>query len=316
MQAFGRIDYVRLRFPFDTLENAAANEDWRNAALAVCEEHGYSPNCYGYDMYYDAALKRKIPYFNCWGPAAHYFFQRLPVNQFGYIMRLDYREPIEAPTLDFDNMFALVRARNKGKMSTKHIDSPFRSKSGGRDTGGNGIAVGSEQGQRRISIYQRAAEGAAFEFQVGGRACRKLVNDALRGDAPEKRLWQEVVFDALQKAAHNQLFKCCAFTMHDIENGLPKQKGINDYTDPVAVYDQARLFFDLLAPAQKEVFLNEVVEVPIATALKAVDAGLLVNAQDWDENESDQLEEVQGGDDGAELDTPEKREAYLRGWQN
>jgi hypothetical protein len=278
-----RIDYVRLRMPSDGLDKAAQVADWAAAVDDLCAQAGKSRKCYGFDMYYDHGLKRKIPYFQVWGEMADVFFDTLRLNELHALMRLDYRETILEEPADWDELFFMLKKRNREKVQTKMLTGSKRSKEGGRDTGGEYIAMGAEGSFRRVSIYERAAEGPVWEFQCVGQGLRDVVQRAFAQGVPFHKTPHGVLRHALEAEAYKYFAKYTGFEPAMLDSGLPTQRGIADYTDPEHYASQLSLFWDAAPAEVREAFLQEKGSFTEHAAARAVDAELFVNEADWQE---------------------------------
>lgn len=278
-----RIDYIRLRLPSDGLDKAEVHADWIARIALLVEKGGYDPKCYGVDMYFDQGLKRKIPYFNIWGPVAHELFFTLDPVDLRRMMRLDYRQPIAEEVPDWDELFFLIKKRNRGKYSTKQLSSNFKSKAGGRDTGGEMIAIGAEGSQRRIAVYQRGKEGPVWEFQLGGAALRAFVSRVLKEGTMQGQTYTEAMRVQLAIEAHTYFLKYTGFEAGALASASLKQQGINDYTNPENIAEQLDLFWEVAPPDVREAFLEAHTNHEPAAIARAVDAELFVNEGDWEE---------------------------------
>lgn len=287
----GRVDYVRLRHASDGLERADLAEQWRERAELVAEELGISRRCYGNGMYYDSGLKKKISFFNIWGPGADLFFERLKLEEMRYLIRLDWREPIEPGKVDFEEMFITLKRKYKGTKRCDWLTSPPREKNDGRDTGGNSINIGAPGSQRRVSVYERGQEGPVWEFQIGGAALRNSINKWLSDHDNTDTRPVDTVRRQLERAAHAQFVKVIGITPVEMEDGTKVQGNIADYTDPEHVLHQMDLLWDILPPAAQESFLETHSTLDEHTIARVTEAHTLLDAANWME-EPDELREA------------------------
>src|SRR5690349_18513996 len=206
-----RIDYVRLRLPNDGLEKAEAAAEWTQSLDAICGYHGIDRKCYGFDMYFDPGLQRKVPYFNVWGEAADHFYRTLSLDEMRSLMRLDVRWTIDGEEIDFDMLFFLLKKRNRDLISTKLYTGRQRSKAGGRDTGGDYIGLGAEGSQRRVSIYNRSKQGPVWEFQCNGRALDTLRQNTFANLDTSKKTPQFALREAIEQEAQKYFLKYTGF---------------------------------------------------------------------------------------------------------
>lgn len=290
-----RIDYVRLRLPWDGLDKAQAAAEWSATMDDLCAQEGKSRKCYGFDMYYDHGLKRKVPYFQVWGEMADVFFNTLKLSEVRDLMRLDYRETIAKEPADWDELFYLLKKRNRGKVQTKQLTGNKRSKEGGRDTGGEYIAMGAEGSFRRVSIYERAAEGPVWEFQCVGAGLREVVQRAFQEVREGTSQLHQQLREELKNEAYKYFQKYTGFAPQDMQNGLPTQRGIADYTNPEHYTEQLNLFWEAAPPEVREQFLQAKGGYTEHAAARAVDAELFVNEMDWQER--DPSDGLLGGSD-------------------
>ena len=282
-----RIDYVRLRVPFDTLDASEASEQWRADIEGICELHGYDRRCYATSSYFDQGLKKRIAFFNVWGEPSEFFFHNLSPSHFRYLLRVDYREELITEAVDWDNLFYYLRKRNQGKNTIKMIDSPFRSKANGRDIGGTGIMIGAESSDRRLTIYQRSKEGPAVEYHMAGAALRALVAGLLRDGAPLGRTLHAELYERIQVEAHTFALKKTGLSIEDIEQGTSVQNALQDYTNPEAVLQQMDLLYNVLPPDAKEAFHEAHLAVDEHTIARGVDGELFLDEGDWMETPAD-----------------------------
>lgn len=282
-----RIDYVRLRIPFDTLEAAEVAEMWRADIEDICTLHGFDRRCYANSSYFDQGLKKRIAFFNVWGEPSEPFFHHLSPTHFRHLLRLDYREELITEQVDWDNLFHYLRKRNQGKGTVKMIDSPHRSKANGRDIGGTGIMIGAESSDRRLTVYQRAKEGPAVEYHMAGAALRAMVAGLMHNGAPLGSTLHAELYERLRVEAHAFALKKTGLTIEDIEAGTSVQNALQDYTDPDAVLTQLDLLWEVLPPEAKEAFIEAHTDAEEAAVARAVDAELFVNEADWEETPQD-----------------------------
>lgn len=286
-----RIDYVRLRLPSDGLDKAEAAADWTAQIDHIIQKLGIDRKCYGFDMYYDYHLKRKIPYFQVWGEASDAFFNTLTTGDMRRLMRLDYRRLIAGDIKDWDQLFFMLKRRNKGKIATKMHTANKRSKEGGRDTGGDYVAMGAEGSQRRVSLYERAAEGPVWEFQCVGAALKSVLSQALVAGDLRIAEATDLVRAALEHEATAYFVKYTGFQPAQLDEGLPTQQGIVDYTDPEEVASQLDLFWEIAPAEVREAFLEAHTTMTEHAVARAVDAELFLNEGDWEETDNEVVTE-------------------------
>lgn len=282
-----RVDYVRLRMPTDGLDKAEAVAEWAAMLDDMCAQAGHSRKCYGFDMYYDHGLKRKIPYFQVWGEMADVFFDSLKLHEMHRLMRLDYRETISKEPADWDELFFMLKKRNRGKVQTKLLTGNKRSKEGGRDTGGEYIAMGAEGSFRRVSIYERAAEGPVWEFQCVGAGLREVVARAFHEVKTDTGQINQQLRAELANEAYKYFAKYTGFEPQAMNEGLVTQAGIADYTDPQHYASQLSIFWEAAPVEVREAFLQEKGGYTEHAAARAIDAELFVNESDWQETDRD-----------------------------
>lgn len=176
-----RIDYLRVAFRGDAESVFAWKSGWTERMEPYCTERGLQMKAVcDFSKFYDAAQAGWVDSFECWGKAADYAFDVLPVVQRPSITRIDYRVEMERPKVGIATVYHLVE-RNKGKSrrTITKISSPSRTKKGGRDAGGDFLAVGSRESERRSSYYQRSGEPWALEVQFGKGYPAKIHREAV-----------------------------------------------------------------------------------------------------------------------------------------
>lgn len=283
MQAAARIDYVSLRVPFDLLDKTEFLKVASERAAFICAEGGYNPRSYRHRSYYDQGLKKHLSVFDIWGEAANDFFFAFAPHYWADISRLDYREGVEAERLNWDEFFRVVKARNKGKNRVDLIDSPLREKDGKRATGGTGLILGAPDSARRLSFYQRAKEGPAYEYQFSGGELRKWLNPILRDGAPEGTLMERHVFQLLQGEAHRQCMRRTGLTLEDLEAGVSVAAAKIDYTDSEQVLQQLDLLWEVLPADAQEAFLEAHTSASPEEIADAVERVRLTAPEAWEE---------------------------------
>lgn len=279
-----RIDYVRLRLPNDGLEKAEAAASWTQALDRICDYHGLERKCYGFDMYFDPGLERKVPYFNVWGLAAEYFYRTLSVEELRNLMRLDVRWTIDGEGIDFDMLFFLLKKRNRDLISTKLYTGRQRKKTGGRDTGGDYIGLGAEGSQRRVSIYNRSEQGPVWEYQCNGLALETLRRNTLSQLDVSQKTPQFALREAIEQEAQKYFLKYTGFSADRLAAGLPEMRGIADYTDPGHLMSQLDLFWAALDPERREDWLSKNTNLDPATIARAAEVPMFRDAGQWEED--------------------------------
>jgi len=292
MDSATRIDYVSLRVPFDALDKAEFVRDATERITSTAADLGASLKCYRIVSYFDQGLKKHVATLNIWGPVADAFFHTHSQHYWADLYRLDYREGINAETLNWDEFFRLVKAKNKGKMRVDLIDSPYRDKGDKRGTGGTGLIIGAPDSARKLSYYQRAKEGPAFEYQFLGGEFRKWLNPLLRDGAPEGYTMPEWVYLQLQSLAREQGRRKTGLTLADLEAGISVPAADLDYTEPEQVLTQLDLLWSVLPNEAQEAFLEAHTTAAPEEIADAVERVRFVREEDW-------LEEPEGFWEGA-----------------
>lgn len=176
-----RIDYLRVAFRGDAPSVFEWKQGWTNVMEGFCLPRGdtFKKWC-DFTKFYDAAQAGWVDSFECWGVAADYAFDNLRPAERPCVTRLDYRVEVEKPHVGISTVYHLVD-RNKGKSrrTVTRISSPARTKKGGRDAGGDFLAVGSRESERRSSYYRRTGEPWALEVQFGRGYPLKIHREAV-----------------------------------------------------------------------------------------------------------------------------------------
>lgn len=283
MDSATRIDYVSLRVPFDALDKAAFVNVATERITGVAAELGASLKCYRVVSYFDQGIKKHVATLNIWGPVADRFFHAWGDQYWADLYRLDYRESLDAPNLNFDEFFRLVKAKNKGKMRVDLIDSPYRDKGDKRGTGGTGLIIGAPDSARKLSYYQRAKEGPAFEYQFLGGEFRKWLHPLLRDGAPEGYTMAEWVYLQLQSLAREQGRRKTGLSLADLEAGISVPAADLDYTEPEQVLTQLDLLWGILSDDAQEAFLQAHTTASPEEIADAVERVRLTAPDAWDE---------------------------------
>ena len=283
MESDCRIDYVSLRVPFDALDKAKFVADATERIAATAADMQASLKCYRVVSYFDQGLRKHVATLNIWGPVADTFFHKYAFHYWADLYRLDYREALDAPSLNWDEFFRVVKARNKGKMRVDLIDSPYRDKGDKRGTGGTGLIIGAPDSAKKLSYYQRAKEGPAFEYQFLGGEFRKWLNPLLRDGAPDGDLLELHVFRELQKYARAQSMRKIGMSLTDLEAGISVPAADIDYTEPEQVLTQLDLLWDVLPQAAQESFLEAHTTASPEEIADAVERVRFTAADMWDE---------------------------------
>lgn len=116
---------------------------------------------------YDSQTRQSCRFIEVWGSLAHVFFWIIPVQRLPNISRIDMRAEAAWHDLDFGRLkLSASQCRYASKRRIQTIESPIRSKKGGRDAGGVGLSIGSHGSERRVSVYKRGKnEPYAVECQ-------------------------------------------------------------------------------------------------------------------------------------------------------
>lgn len=282
-----RIDYVSLRIPFDSLEKAAFVNQATEDIIKCADSIRAHLKCYRVRSYYDQGLKKHISTLDIWGPVAGVFFEAFANAYWPNISRLDYREPIIGKPINWDEFFRVTKARNKGRSRVDLIDSPLRNKDGKRPTGGTGLVIGAPDSARKLSYYQRAQEGPAFEFQFVGAEMRKWLSPILRDGAPEGRTMAMHVFLCLRDEAHRYATLKTGLSVADLEDGISVASADLDYTEPEQVLQQLDLLFDVLPTEAQEAFIEAHTTASPEAVSDAIERVRLTSADAWDEEPAD-----------------------------
>lgn len=177
-----RIDYIRVAYRGDAEGSLAWKNGWSNVMAEYAEPRGLELKAVcDFSKFYDNAQRAWVDTFEAWGVGADYAFDNMPALQRGAITRFDYRVEVEEPAVGIRTVYDLV-VKNKGRSrrTITRIDSPKRTKKGGRDAGGDFLAVGSRESDRRSSYYRRSGEPWALEVQFGKDAPLKIFQEATR----------------------------------------------------------------------------------------------------------------------------------------
>lgn len=112
-----------------------------------------------------------------WGEAASYA-PLLNTQWMGNLIRADVKSPALAwDEGDIDLLYQRWLAHDKVRNINRFKTRP-RQKSGGRTSGGEGVALGSHKSQLRVSVYRRHGQPFRVESQVTGMRLRGLVEEA------------------------------------------------------------------------------------------------------------------------------------------
>ena len=282
-----RVDYITLRMPFDGLEKAEFVRVATERVIMCAAELRADLKCYRVTSYFDQGLQKHLATLNIWGPVADLFYHTFIGHYWKELSRLDYREPIVGQPLNWDEFFRITKARNKGRLRVDLIDSPARQKGTKRATGGTGLIIGAPDSARRLSYYQRAQEGPAFEFQFNGGELRKWLSPILKDGAPEGQLLERIVFDRLREEAHKHAALKTGLSIAELENGVSVPSAQIDYTEPEQVLQQLDLLFDVLPVEAQEAFIEAHTHADPDAVADAIERVRLTAADAWDEEPAD-----------------------------
>lgn len=280
-----RIDYVSLRLPFDPLGKAEFVATATERVVSACAEMSAAMTCYRVRSYFDQGLKKSIAVFDVWGPVADLFYNLYAFHYWGEIQRLDYREAIVGEKINWQEFFMVTKAKLKGKLRCDWITSPPRQKDGKRPTGGEGLVIGATDSKRKLSYYQRAKEGPAFEFQFTGSELRRWLNPILKQGAPGNELLERHVFHLLQGEAHKQSVTKTGLSIADLEAGVSVASARIDYTSPDEVLATMDSLFSVLNDDAKSAFIEAHTNADPDEVADALERVKLTRSTDWEEVE-------------------------------
>lgn len=113
--------------------------------------------------------------FECWGKGADALAKTLSPVEWACVERCDYRVEFTQPPCDLRELEDKAhQACQGGTRITRDISRP-RARRGGRDGGGELLAVGSHASDTRLTVYKRGREDWATEAQTSGKIFQGLL---------------------------------------------------------------------------------------------------------------------------------------------
>jgi hypothetical protein len=127
-------------------------------------------------LWYNAEAGMETWSVDIWGEWA-VVVDRLPVNWFPFLKRLDVRATVWDATADTILDLGQHLQRNVTSHNINVFSTKKATKRMGRDRGGVGFAIGSHKSDLRVTCYKRTGEPVAQEFQCSGAMLLRLKND-------------------------------------------------------------------------------------------------------------------------------------------
>lgn len=257
-----RIDYLRVAFRGEAADVLKWKVAWQNVMEGFCLPRGeqFKAHC-DFSKYYDTAQSGWVDTFECWGVAADYAFDNLEPKERSAITRFDYRVEVEEPAVGITTIYDIVmKNRGKSRRTITRIDSPKRTKKGGRDAGGDFLAVGSRESDRRSSFYKRSGEPWALEVQFGKSAPLKIFQEATRLylDTPGM-----AYAEAFKKTAYNHFAQAIQDHFYLTVAQIDGTSSEADHVDAVSFQESLLTDFDFIwdkaDPLAQEVIAEKVI---------------------------------------------------------
>lgn len=212
-----RVDYIKLGWEGDNRHPDYPTYSGRWAAwVAQWEMDSDVWKAHNAESIYTGQYKT-LKIFEVWGPAAQNVWDALRTLPVGTregvkLLRVDVRQELPEATSITDVANALAGAKGK---NVQTFNTRPRTKKGDRDSGGQGVAVGSHKSDRRLTAYQRGKERPAMEVQLRKRAVEAAWDRFLRaprGDmyAPNRREREVAALNALWADIVGEADKYCA----------------------------------------------------------------------------------------------------------
>lgn len=254
MNSQARFDYLRL---FISHDHDIAQQAYGYLRKLLDEVKTW-PNVngnYSFRPQYNNATQQREYFVDVWGSLAQGIIELAPdyVAAFG-LRRVDVRMPLpEATEKGIAGVARVLAGRGKGRRNVNVFNSAPRSKEGGRNAGGMGIAIGSHKSDWRGSIYKRGSEPAAMEGQYQGKKLRDYCGNLLRFADDPASLRQQFM-DLVDELAHDtemKLMDHLGVEPHDLERVLCGQASPLVLADDGDRYEQCEMLFRGLPPSQQ-----------------------------------------------------------------
>lgn len=290
-----RIDYIRLRLAQDIGEKMAQQKYWIETAENVCKMYSLPMDCFKVGTYYDKYTRKSMYYFEMWGKACVGVYEYLQTSDFNHVMRLDIRKELEDTHIDFDGLFQFAKRRNKSRSTVKDYSSPFRSKVGGRNAGGETLQIGGDQSQQKLCIYKRGKERPAAELQLEGDALRKLLSEARSQPLGDYAHVRDNIKEALVIELEEKVMERVGYAIDEIEEGLNWSQLTFEIMPVEDQVQQLEMNFWSMPTEAQEGFLEAVTgkfETYVPTSDNVVDFQVIADLMD--ERIDSQLEEEGG----------------------
>lgn len=128
---------------------------------------------------YDKETKMSRDVHDCWGPASCYVAAFTTMHGWHQLSRIDVRMAVPVDTNLITPAYLTIEAHKSRSVNCAHFNNRPREKSGQRDAGGIGFALGSHGSERRIVVYKKPNEIGAIEIQLKGSALKRCVKAAI-----------------------------------------------------------------------------------------------------------------------------------------
>lgn len=113
-----------------------------------------------------------------WGEGSSLFWYLVMKDCPSALVRLDVRTGMPDVEMDVVLNLKAVLAVAGSQYNTFTYGSKSRSKAGGGNQGGQGMAIGSHKSDLRISFYKKPQQAAAYEVQCSGAMLARIMKEA------------------------------------------------------------------------------------------------------------------------------------------
>jgi len=178
-----RCDYAKFAVKLTVAAAVQAQQDFINAMEQHPEQgkEGKGYNITSVRRYDDGTY---LYVFETWGVQAE-AIQYLDFDRWSkHLDRLDVRRDMDVSPSGVNSIYNHLLEHKAGNRNVQLFNSRTRSKRQGRQSGGQGIAIGSHKSDFRMTVYKRGNERGAIEFQLQG----KRIQDAVKGTALVKSM--------------------------------------------------------------------------------------------------------------------------------
>ena len=221
-----RFDYARFKIEVAPENWEAIYNTFREARATFKASGDFDKSHKTNRLWFNAQAGKETWALDVWGEWAGIVWS-LPEFWFKWLTRLDVRTTLWDADGDAVEALGVHLVKAKGPYNVHLFSSRSSTKRMGRDRGGSGFAIGSHKSDLRITVYKRASEPVACEFQMTGRYLARSVEAAYQNWLDTSRtqgLWyrlKELVIEAGQHRFERALEQAGIGTYWPLTGPLP-----------------------------------------------------------------------------------------------